>query len=388
MFSMTEYKHRMNRTKKRMNDEGIEVLLITNPSNMNYLSGYDAWSFYVQQMLIVIIDEEEPIWIGREMDANSAKLTTWMDSTNIISYTDEYVQSDQKHPMQFVANILKEIGQANRKIGVEMENHYFSALSYEKLSNSLPNARIQDASGLVNWVRIIKSSQEILYMKRAAKIVERSMQKAYDMINEGVRECDVAAEIFHTQISGTEEYGGDYPAIVPMLPTGQKTSSPHVTWSDDRFKKGDPVILELAGCYKRYHSPLARTMILGEPPKKLVETADAMIEAFNETLQAIKPGLTCEEVEAIWRKELNRNGYDKNSRLGYSVGLSYPPDWGEHTVSFRSGEKTIIRPNMTFHLIPGIWYEDFGVEISEAIFITDSGCETLANFPRNLFVKE
>ena len=387
MFSVTEYKERLKRTKEKMNEQGIEVLLIVNPSNMNYLSGYDAWSFYVHQMLIVMIDEEQPIWIGREMDANSAKVTSWIDHNNIIGYSDEYVQSDEKHPMDFIAGILKEIGQANRVIGVEMETHFFTALSYQKLVQNLPNATFKDAKQLVNWVRIIKSPQEISYMRKAARIVEKAMQRAYDTIDEGVRECDVAANIYHAQISGTAEFGGDYPAIVPMLPKGIKTSSPHITWSEEHYKKGDPVILEIAGCYKRYHAPMARTMVLGNPSPKLYDTAQAIQEALNETLQAIKPGMTCEEVDGIWKKAIHKNGYDKTSRLGYSIGLSYPPDWGEHTISIRKGDKTVIQPNMTFHIIPGIWFDHFGVEISESIRITDQGCETLADFPKDLYIK-
>jgi ectoine hydrolase len=387
MFALEEYKERLTKTKQKMNEQGLEVLILVNPSNINYLSGYDAWSFYVHQMLIVMVDEDQPLWIGREMDANSARISTWMNNDNIIPYPDDHIQSDEKHPMEFAANILKEIGQGNRIIGVEMETHYSSALSYLKLVQSLPNATIKDAGQLVNWVRCIKSPQEIEYMKKAGKIAELAMQKAYETIDQGVRECDVAASIYHTQISGTAEFGGDYPAIVPMMPSGKKTSAPHFTWTDDRYELNDPVILELAGCYKRYHSPLARTMVIGEPSESMMDTSKVVIEGLNETLDFIKPGVTSEEIEAVWQRSIAKYGYNKSSRLGYSVGLSYPPDWGEHTISIRPGDKTVIQPNMTLHLIPGLWFENYGVEISEAIRVTDSGCETLASFPRELYAK-
>lgn len=387
MFSIKEYQDRLIRTKQKMSEEGIEVLLITNPSNMYYISGYNAWSFYVHQMLVVMVDEPMPIWIGREMDANSARITTWLDEEHIIPYPDDYVQSHVKHPKEFAANILKEIGQANRIIGVEMETHYFSANSYEKLKAALPNASFKDASQLVNWVRVIKSEQEITYMKRAAAIVEKAMQAGYDTIDVGVRECDVAANIYHAQVSGTKEFGGDYPAIVPMMPSGDKTSSPHLTWTETRYKQNDPVILEIAGCYKRYHAPLARTMVLGTPAQKMLDLSQAVQEALQETLLTIKPGITAEEIEHVWSSHIKKRGYYKSSRFGYSIGLSYPPDWGEHTISLRPGDKTVIKPNMTFHLIPGFWFDDWGVEISESIRITNNGCETLANFPRDLYVK-
>jgi ectoine hydrolase len=387
-FGIAEYKERIRKTKERMAEQGIEVLLITDPANMNYLSGYDGWSFYVHQMLVIIDEEEQPIWIGRGQDANAAKITTWIYHENIIPYPDDYVQSDTKHPMDFVADILKQIGQDKRSIGVEMDNYYFTAKCYEQLKKGLPNASFKDATLLVNWVRLVKSDTEIAYMKRAARIAEKAMMAGIELIAEGVRECDVAAKIFHTQITGTEEFGGDYPAIVPLLPSGEKTSTPHLTWTDERYKKGDTVILELAGCYKRYHSPLARTLTIGKPSDKIKTLSDVVLEGLNACLDMIKPGIACEEIEETWRKTIEKSGIVKDSRLGYSIGLNYPPDWGEHTASIRKGDKTILQPNMTFHLIPGIWLDQYGFEVSESFRVTENGCETFASIPRKLFIKD
>ncbi|WP_257350910.1 M24 family metallopeptidase [Pseudalkalibacillus decolorationis] len=387
-FGTAEYRERIRKTKERMAVKGIEVLLITDPANMSYLSGYDGWSFYVHQMLVIIEDEDQPIWIGRGQDANGAKVTTWLYHENIIPYPDDYVQSESKHPMDFVADILKQIGQDRRAIGVEMENYYFTAKCYEQLKMNLPNASFKDATLLVNWVRIVKSDTEIEYMKRAAKIVEKAMMAGIELVDEGVRECDVAAKIFHTQITGTEEFGGDYPAIVPLLPSGEKTSTPHLTWTDECYKKGDAVILELAGCYKRYHSPLARTLNIGQPQVKVKTLSDVVVEGLNACLEMIKPGIACEEIEETWRKTIVKSGIIKESRLGYSMGLNYPPDWGEHTASIRKGDKTILQPNMTFHLIPGIWLDNYGFEASESFRVTEKGCETFASLPRQLFIKD
>ncbi|KKB34737.1 M24 family metallopeptidase [Bacillus thermotolerans] len=388
LFGTEEYKERIQRTKERMAQNGIEVLLITDPANMNYLSGYDGWSFYVHQMLLIIDDEEQPIWIGRGQDANGAKVTTWLFHDNIIPYPDDYVQSETKHPMDFVSDILKQIGQDRRAIGIEMDNYYFTAKCCEQLKKGLPNASFIDATSLVNWVRIIKSDKEIQYMKRAAAIVERAMMEGIGLINEGVRECDVAAKIFHTQVTGTEEFGGDYPAIVPLLPSGEKTSTPHLTWTDERYKKGETVILELSGCYRRYHSPLARTVNIGKPSIEFQTLSDVVVEGINACLDMIKPGIACEEIEEAWRRTIEKSGIVKESRLGYSMGLNYPPDWGEHTASIRKGDKTILQPNMTFHLIPGIWLDRYGFEVSESFRVTESGCETFASIPRQLFIKE
>lgn len=386
-FEISEYKQRIMKVQKKMAAEGVDVLLLTNPANMNYLSGYDGWSFYVHQLLIVIVDEEQPFWIGRGMDANAAKVTTWLDHDNIIPYPDDYVHSTTLHPMEFVSDILKEIGQASRTIGVEMDAYYFTAKCFDTLKKELPNARFKDTTTLVNWVRLVKSEQEIAYIRKAARIVENAMRVGIESIQEGIRECDVVSKIYRAQISGTESFGGDYPAIVPLLPSGEKTSTPHLTWTDQTYRKGDPVILELAGCYKRYHSPLARTLIIGEPSQEVKDLADVVVEGLNTALEVVRPGITCEEVELAWRKSIAKSGYVKDSRIGYAMGLNYPPDWGEHTASLRPGDKTILEPNMTFHMIPGIWLDKYGVEISEAFRVTETGCEVFADFPRQLFIK-
>ncbi|WP_338833108.1 Ectoine hydrolase [Moorella humiferrea] len=386
-FELAEYHERVKKTKEKMVAAGIDVLVIADPANMNYLSGYDGWSFYVPQCLILMVDREQPIWVGRGQDANGARLTTWLDEENIRAYTDDYVHSTVKHPMDYVADIIKAEGYGDKTIGLEMDAYYFTAKCCKRLEMKLPGAKFKDATLLVNYVRIIKSPREIEYMKKAARLVEKAMQTAIDYINEGVRECDVVANIYHSMISGTEDFGGDYPAIVPLLPSGKKTSTPHLTWSDERYKRGDTVIIELAGCYKRYHSPLARTLVLEPAPAKVHDLAAVVVEGINAALDFIKPGVTTAEVEAVWRKTIEKSGFKKESRIGYSMGLNYPPDWGEHTASIRPEDSTVLQPNMTFHMIPGIWLDDCGVEISESFRVTETGCEVFANFPRKLFIK-
>lgn len=386
-FDKSEYLERTRKARRRMQEKGIEVLLVTDPANMNYLSGYDGWSFYVHQLLILALDEEEPIWIGRGMDAGAAKVTTFLKHESILGYPDDYVQSAIKHPMDFVADVLKEKRWHRRKVGVEMDSYYFTAACYEALRKNLPNAAFSDGHLLVNWVRAVKSEREIEYMRQAARIIERVMQVAIDAISPGVRQCDAAAAIYHAQISGTADFGGDYTAMAPMLPTGLGTSTPHLTWSEEEFVKGEGTIMELAACRHRYHCPMARTVYLGAPPSKISDTAEVVVEGLNRALEAARPGVRCEEVEAVWRRTIARSGIVKESRIGYSAGLNYPPDWGEHTMSLRPGDKTVLAPNMTFHMIPAIWMDDWGIEISECFRVTEQGSEPFADFPRKLFVK-
>lgn len=387
-FEKGEYLTRIQRAKERMEKAGIEALLVADPANMNYLSGYDGWSFYVPQVLILSMGEQEPIWIGRVMDANGAKHTTFLPPNNIIGYPDDYVQSPVKHPMNFIAEVLKERDLTGGVIGLEMDAYYFTAKCFIELKKSLPEARLEDAHLLVNWVRIVKSPQEIEYMRQAGKIIEKVMQTAIEKVAPEVRECDAVASVCYAQISGTEAYGGDYTAFVPMMPSGEKTSTPHLTWTDDRYETEQAVNLELAACRHRYHCPMARTVYLGKNiPQRLKDTAEVVVEGLNTALDAVKPGVTCEEIELVWRKVIAKVGLVKESRIGYSMGLNYPPDWGEHTASLRPGDKTILQPNMTFHMILGMWMDDWGFECSESFRVTETGHETFADFPRKLFVK-
>jgi Xaa-Pro dipeptidase len=214
------------------------------------------------------------------------------------------------------------------------------------------------------------------------------MQIAIDGIEVGVWEKDVAAEVTAAQIAGTDEYGGSSPAIFPIMPSAERTSTAHLTFDPDRqYQKNDVVLLELSGARHRYHAPLSRTVYLGRPPEDLRKTADGVVQGLQETLAFIKPGVTAEEVEERWRNAIAHTDLVKPSRVGYSYGLNYVPDWGEHTVSLRPGDKTILVPGMTLHFMPGIWLENYGFECSEPVLVTENGCEKFIDFPQKLFVK-
>ena len=387
-FPQSEYDRRIRMTKAAMDRSGMQLLLVVDPAGMNYLTGYDGWSFYVHQGVLLALEAEHPIWFGRQQDANGARLTTWLPEANIFGYPDEYVQSRTTHTMRYVAQLLRDQGLADRHLGVEMDGYWFSARMYLTLAEELPRARLQDATNLVNWVKTVKSEAEIALMRQAARICERVMQTAVDNIAPGVREKDVAAMVCAAQIAGSDEFGGSAPAIFPIMLAAERTTTAHLTYDPDRtYAKGDVVLLELCGARHRYHAPLSRTVFLGDPPDDLVKTADGVVAGLQATLAFIGPGITAEAVEARWREAIAHTGVVKPSRVGYSFGLNYVPDWGEHTVSLRPGDKTVLQPGMTIHFMPGIWLDTYGFECSEPVLITEQGCEKLIRFPQKLFLK-
>lgn len=388
MFSQDEYDRRIRLVKAAMDRQGMEVLLVVDPANMNYLTGYDGWSFYVHQGVILSLAEDHPVWFGRQQDANGARLTTWLPDDCIHGYPDAYVQSRYTHTMRYVAGLLRDLGLADKSLGLEMDAYWFSARMYLTLQEALAETRLMDATNLVNWVKTVKSPAEIAYMRQAARICEQVMQTAIDAIAPGVKEKDAAAMVSAAQIKGTDDYGGSSPAIFPIMPSAERTSTAHLTFDADRsYAVGDVVLLELAGARYRYHAPLSRTVFLGDPPADLVRTAEGVVTGLEETLAFLGPGVTAEAVEARWREAIAHTGVVKPSRVGYSYGLNYVPDWGEHTVSLRPGDKTVLEPGMTIHFMPGIWLDSYGFECSEPVLITDRGCEAFIDFPRQLFVK-
>ena len=193
-----------------------------------------------------------------------------------------------------------------------MDSHYYTAYCHQKLLRGLPNAKIKDSERLVNWVRLVKSNEEIKFMKIAAEITELGMKKAFEVINPGVRQCDAVAQIYSTLISGTKDHGGDYSSIVPLLPTGKGTSASHLTWSDDKFVDGEASIIKISGAYKKYHCPMARTVLLGKPDQKKIDTMKKTREALEAGINATKPGNTANDVAQAFWAVLDKYGIEKN----------------------------------------------------------------------------
>jgi ectoine hydrolase len=385
-FLPTEYAARLAKVRRAMTDRGLDAVFLTDPSNMAWLTGYDGWSFYVHQG-VLLMQSGEPVWWGRAMDAIGAQRTTYLTHDNILGYDDTYVQNSAKHPMEDLSKVIKDRGLHAARIGFELDNYYFTASAFLALVKGLPGATLEDATGLVNWQRAIKSPTEIEYMRRAARIVERMHRIVREKAEPGLRKNELIADIYHASVTGADGHWGDYPAIVPMAPSGVDATAPHLTWDDTPLKAGESTFFEIAGAYRRYQCPQSRTLYLGKPPQKYLDAEKAVLEAVDAGLEQAKPGNRCEDIANAFNATLNRLGFVKDSRCGYAIGLSYPPDWGERTMSFRSGDKSVLQTGMTFHFMPALWLDDGGLEITEPIVITETGVECLCKTPRELVVK-
>ena len=386
LFGKQEFSARITDVKRRMERAGFDLIVVQDPASMNWLTGFDGWSFYVPQAVLVHIEEEHPIWFGRAQDAKSARFTTDLPDGNIIPFSEPLVQHPVGHPFDELAALIVARGWKSARIGVEMDAHYYTARCHAHLLKGLPDARISNNGDLVNWARLVKSPAEVALMREAGRICSEAMRRGIEKMKPGVPQNHVVAEIYHAQTRGVDGAGGDYTAICPLMPVGEGTSTPHLTFTDEPLPEAGLAMLEIAGARRRYHAPLTRTMHIGKPPRKIADAAKAVVEGVDAALDIARPGATAEAVEAAWQKTIRRHGLKKESRVGYSIGVAYPPDWGERTVSLRPGDTTELAAGMCFHIQTGIWQDDWGIAISEPFVVTERGGDRLCDVVRDLIV--
>lgn len=384
-FELAEYNMRLEKARNAMEQAGVDLLVVTDPANMHWLTGYDGCSYYVPQC-VVVTKSDDPLWFGRRMDANGCRRTAYISEDRIRWYGDEYVQSDTLHAMSALGSIIADEGYGSSIIGVEKDSSCFSAASFEALAASLPNARFQKADRLINWQRLVKSPREIDYMRGAGKIVEAMYQRVSEVLRPGIKQSDVIAELSYVATRGVDGYWGDYPACVPNLGAGADASAPHLTWTDLPIRGNEAIFFEMAGVHKRYHCPLSRTFYLGKPTAQILDAEAAVLDGMQAGLEKAVAGNCCEDIAKAYSGALARYGFEKTSRSGYPIGIGYPPAWGENSASFREGDKTELRPGMAFHFMSGLWYGDWGIEITESFVVTEGDVEFLSSVPRKLLV--
>lgn len=384
-FTKAEYDTRLAKVRAAMVANGLDALVIGDPNNHNWLTGYDAWSFYTPQIVLVQHDAD-PVWMGRKMDAGASKLTTYLSDDDVRPYPEDCVQRDDIHPMTIVGGYLADMGLDGTVIGYESDTYYFSAKAVACLQAALPNADWRDADRLVNWCRTVKSDAEVDVMRKAAGFAELSMQAAYDTLRPGIRQCDLVAAILAQQVGGDPDHSGDLTSLPPLVLAGEAAMTAHPMWTNDVFEPGQTVALELAGAHRRYNAGLARTLQLGGGSSELFDTAKAVEEGLEAVLSVMRPGAVAHDVHRAWQDVLDQYGLTKDSRIGYGIGVGYGPDWGEHTISLRPNDRTVLEQNMTIHVMLGMWMDDWGMEMSETTLVTADGVECLTNFPRSVHV--
>lgn len=393
LFPASVYRDRRTRAAASAREQGLSALLIADPANIFYLTGYNAWSFYMPQFLLISAQDARTLLVGRDMDMRVAFRTAELSDDEVLPYPETYIHRADIHPFDWVAEQLIALDWmpllVSAPVGFESDADHFSVRSFQSLTAGLPGVTFMDDGHLVNWLRVVKSDAEIDLMRRAGAVATNAMLIAGDMLAHGRPQNEVAAALQAAQATGTTmpdgtAADGDYTAIVPLIATGESADAPHLTWTAAPLKQGETVSIEMAGAHHRYHAPCSRTFALGQVSKEVERLADLTVEALTLTVDAIRPGRTAGDVASEYWGFLAKHGLSKESRLGYSIGVGFPPDWGENTVSIRPDDTTILQPNMTFHIIAGMWMDGFGCEFSESVRVAPDGVEMLTDVPREL----
>ncbi|WP_048555702.1 M24 family metallopeptidase [Nostocoides japonicum] len=381
-FDANEYAGRLEHTRALMLEREVDSLVVADPANICYLTGFDACSFYAPQILIV--PRQDPMmFFCRSVDAPSAWQTTILNEDQVFAYSEQLVQQIHTHPADWIAEQLRPRLEGSDILAVEPNSPYYTLRTHQAFVDAFGASIVSPAGpGIVNLARCVKSPAELDAMRTAGKITGQVFEVAAEVIKPGTRQCDAVGEIYAAQMRGAGASGGTYTAIPPLVLAGSNTAYPHVPWSDQPFEDHQAIAVELSGCYARYHAPVARTIFLGDQPKQLRRIAGIVDQGLDAALSTIHQGAACSDVAASWQEVISRHGLEKKSRIGYPVGIGFPPDWGEQTISLRAEDHTVLRAGMTIHVMIGMWLDGWGYSVSETIAVTSSGVELLSNVPR------
>ena len=370
-FPKAEYDERVARARKLLAAAGIDVMVVTGPENIFYLTGQQTPGYYTFQALVLPV-EGEPAFVVRQLEYFNFIANTFIANAEI------YQDGDQ--PVNFLVNVIKARGWASKRIGIDKRGWFLPIATYEALQDKL--GAIHDGAGIIEQLRIVKSAAEIEKIGIAASYVEAGMGAGLAAVKAGASENDFVAAMVGSAISAGSEYVG----MEPLVSAGRRSGVPHGTWRRGRLAMDEPVFLEMAGCHDRYHAALMRCAWLGAMPQLAVDMEQTCQEGLQAALAAIRPGAACEAPHVACQQVIDRAGYTENfkKRAGYSIGIAFAPDWGEGGIlSLYTGVTTELRPGMTFHIPVALRvFGQFTVGVSETVVVTETGCRALSTIDR------
>lgn len=367
-FSSAEIARRLRRVRAELELKGLEAAIIASPENVFYLTGLDHWGYFAPHLLLVPL-EGEPVLVTRAMERVSVEKQA--KAARFCGHSDSETAADM------MARVLHELKLAGKAVGLE---YWTSGLSHG-LALSLTKqvtARWSDVSGLVDAMRLVKSTEEQALMRRAARVSDAAGEAAIVAIADGARESDVAAECLAAMIRA----GGHPPGFGPFIRPGSRLGEEHATWGDGRYKRDEPVFLELSGCVSRYHAPLGRLVHIGAIRDEDARIAGVVRQAFDAVVAAIKPGARARDVYAAWQAVVDAAGltHYRRHHCGYCVGIGQPPSWtgGNSVTGLRHDSDLEIRSGMSFHILSWLMRSGQGDDfLSNTVLLTDTGPEVL-----------
>ncbi|UTM59189.1 ectoine hydrolase [Photobacterium sp. CCB-ST2H9] len=378
-FPFEEYERRLSELRLRIAQRHLDAVVITDPENIMYLTDYQTTGYSFFQALVVPL-EDEPFMITRAMEESNVFARTWIERTRPYPDTGDAIQ--------MLVDALREFGLSRKRIGYERNSYFFPAYHQDTIHTTLTEAKLLDCFGIVEQGRICKSPVEIELMRKAAVATQAGMKAGIEACRSGVTENEIGAAISAAMFKA----GGEAPAVMPYVTSGPRTMIGHATWEGRVVKPGEHVFLEVAGCYRRYHTAMMRTVVLGELTDSMFKAQELMKQALHSLNDYIQPGMTVSDADNLIRNIISQNdvGARLITRSGYSIGIAFPPSWDEgYIVSLKQGVSTVLEEGMTFHIIPWMWGVDGDKTcgISDSIYITADGCESFFSLPKDFTVR-
>ena len=378
-FSAEEFKNRKDKVIKLLKQEKLDALLMFRQESMYWLTGYDTFGYVFFQTL-VLDQKGNIVLLTRAPDLRQAQNTSNINDIRI------WVDKNESNPTEDLKIILDELNLKGKNIGVEYEAYGLTGRNALRLNKSLENyCSIKDTSELVTKLRVIKSNEEINYVKKAANLADKALSEVWKHAKAGVSESKILAEMNKVIFEG----GGDYPANEFIIGSGKNALLCRYQAEKQILNSRDQLTIEWAGTYRHYHSAMFRTIPIGKADPKHFKMHEACIEALNNCEIKLKPGNKIGEVFDIHAKTFDDLGY-KNSRMnacGYSLGATFSPNWMDWPMLY-TGNPYVIKPGNIFfmHMILMDSENNLAMNLGETYLVTESGNERLGNQKLDLVV--
>lgn len=378
LFSRAELERRLRRTQSETSARGLDAIITSSPSNIFYLTGHHSVNLWDTQFLIVPATGT-PIFVLWQFELGRFSASGQM--------ADPVMYATGDDPLVTTLHVLDRLGLTDARLGIDVSTPYFTVQSYQSLSRLLPKARLEHAPGVVESVRILKSDEELTYIREAARITDLGMSAALDAVREGVLDNEVAA----TATAALMRAGSELMCIDPIVAAGYRSGLAHSSFCGKRIDHGESVFVELGACVHRYTAPLMRTAVAGQPSEQLMRLADASLHALDAVISAMKPGAAAAEVADAGKRAIApvESEVAFHYVFGYSVGAGFPPSWLEESNFYlRSDNQLELTSGMVFHLPMTLRvFGQYGVGFSETVLVTQQGAEPLTRTDRRLVIR-
>ena len=378
-FSKEEFEKRKSKTLKSMKELNLDALLMFRQESMFWLTGYDTFGYVFFQTLI--LDQKgNVILLTRAPDLRQAQNTSNIKDIRI------WVDKDNSNPTDDLKIILNELDLKGKKIGIEYEAYGMTGRNALRLNKSLDNyCDVEDQSELITKHRVIKSKEEIVYVKKAAELADKALYEAWKYTKAGASEAKILAEMQRVVLEG----GGDYPANEYIIGSGHNALLCRYQAEKRNLSDQDQLSIEWAGTYKHYHSAMFRTIPVGKVNPKHIKMHEACVDALTKCEKNLIPGNTVGKVFDVHAKTFDDLGYNdaRMNACGYSLGSTFSPNWMDWPMLY-TGNPYVIQPGNVFfmHMILMDSDNELAMNLGETYLVTENGNERLGKQKLDLVV--